>query len=74
MLVFIAMAIMSVFLLDRIEKYQYSTLGSNIDKVIAESNITETLGMYDDLEDQSSVIQHMFDDSWTSASLRRYPS
>ncbi len=66
MLVFIAMAIMSVFLLDRIEKYQYSTLGSNIDKVIAESNITETLGMYDDLEDQSSVIQHMFDDSWTS--------
>ena len=66
MLVFIAMAIMSVFLLDRIEKYQYSTLGSNIDKVITESNITETLGMYDDLEEQSSVIQHMFDDSWTS--------
>ena len=66
LLIFIAMAIVSAFLLDRIEKYQLSSLESNIDRIVSESNLVSSLGNYDDLAGHGEEIQQMFDDSWTA--------
>lgn len=56
LLVFIAMSIVSVYLMGRIESYQLSSLQQNIDSTVSESNLLETLGRYENLTDNESDI------------------
>ncbi len=57
LLVFIAMSIISVFLLNRIEDYQVSSLEQNIDNTVRESGLLNTLSGYDNLKDNETDIQ-----------------
>ena len=57
LLVFIAMSIVSVFLLNRIEDYQVSSLEQNIDNTVRESGLLNTLSGYDNLKDNEKDIQ-----------------
>ncbi|MBR5926527.1 MAG: hypothetical protein IKZ78_04120, partial [Firmicutes bacterium] len=57
LLVFIAMSIVSVYLMGRIENYQLSSLQQNIDSTVSESNLLETLGRYENLTDNESEIE-----------------
>ncbi len=57
LLVFIAMSIVSVFLLNRIEDYQISSLAQNIDNTVRESGLLDTLSGYDDLKENEIDIQ-----------------
>lgn len=66
MLVFIAMTIVSVFLIDRIESYQMSSLRDNITNTVRGSNLLSFLESFDPLKDHSGEIQQALDDSWTS--------
>ncbi len=66
MLVFIAMTIVSVFLMDRIESYQMDSLRSNLTKTISESNLQRSLGNYDSLTKSSAEIQTMISGNWTT--------
>ena len=67
MLVFIAMTIVSVFLLDRIEDYQIASLRDNTRNTVRESNLLDSLGNYDSLEESSQRIQQMLDSGWTGS-------
>lgn len=67
MLVFIAMTIVSVFLLGRIEDYQLASLRDNTKNTVRESNLLDSLGNYDSLEDSSQRIQQMLDAGWTGS-------
>ena len=66
MLVFIAMTIVSVFLIGRIEDYQLSSLTENITNTVNESNLLTSLGNYDELTPASEDIQKMLAESWTA--------
>lgn len=66
MLVFIAMTIVSVFLIERIETYQINALRDNISNTVSGSNLLSYLGSFDSLEENSQEIQQALDDSWTS--------
>ena len=57
LLVFIAMSIISVFLLNRIEDYQVSSLEQNIDNTVRESGLLNTLSGYDNLKNNEKDIQ-----------------
>ncbi len=57
LLIFIAMSIVSVFLLNRTEAYQISSLQQNIEGVVRESGLLETLAGYDELAENSEEIQ-----------------
>lgn len=57
LLVFIAMSIVSVFLLNRTEAYQLSSLQQNIEGVVRESGLLEALSAYDDLDEHRDDIQ-----------------
>ncbi|MDO5441194.1 MAG: ATP-binding protein [Bacillota bacterium] len=57
MLVFVAMSIVSVFLLNQIEDYQFSSLQQNIDNTVNESGLIKTLESYDDLTQSQEEIQ-----------------
>ncbi len=67
MLVFIAMTIVSVFLLDRIEVYQLASLRDNIKNTVSESNLLDSLGNYGSLKDNASRIQQVLDSGWTGS-------
>ena len=49
MLFFAVLSLVSVFLVNRIEQYQLSSLKENIAKTISESNLPSYLGAYDSL-------------------------
>jgi len=66
MLVFIAMTIVSVFLLDRMEDYQLSSLRDNMTKTVSESNLLTALGNYEDLAASSNDVQQMLDRNWNA--------
>ena len=65
-LVFIAMTVVSVFLVDRIEAYQMDSLEQNINNTISAGNLLESLGKYDDLNENGDEIQEMIGSSWSS--------
>ncbi len=65
MLVFIAMTIVSVFLLESIKDYQISSLKENITKTVSESNLISSLGNYDELTGHGDEISESFNASWT---------
>jgi len=66
-LVFIAMTVVSVFLLDRIEAYQINSLEDNITNTVNRSNLLTTLGRYDDLEENAGQVQSLISDSWSGS-------
>ncbi len=66
MLVFIAMTIVSVFLIDRIQSYQMGSLRDNITRTVSGSNLLSFLESFESLKDHAPEIQQALDDSWTS--------
>ena len=66
MLFFVVMSLVSVFLVNRIEQYQLSSLKENIAKTISESNLPSYLGAYDSLSSYGDDIQAVLDSSWSS--------
>ncbi|MBP5749757.1 MAG: HAMP domain-containing protein [Firmicutes bacterium] len=68
MLFFVVMTLVSVFLVNRIEQYQLSSLKENIAKTISESNLPSYLGAYDSLSSNGEEIQAVLDSSWSSFS------
>ncbi|MCQ2551956.1 MAG: cell wall metabolism sensor histidine kinase WalK [Clostridia bacterium] len=67
LLVFIAMTIVSVYLMGNIEKYQLNSLKQNIASNINESNLLSTLGRYDDLLLHKEEVSDILDASWISS-------
>lgn len=65
LLVFIAMTIVSVFLLDQMKSYQINSLKSNLTKTISESNLLTSLGKYTDLNQSQEEIQANLDENWS---------
>ena len=68
MLFFAVLSLVSVFLVNRIEQYQLSSLKENIAKTISESNLPSYLGAYDSLSSHGEEIQAVLDSSWSSFS------
>ena len=66
MLFFVVMTLVAVFLVNRIEQYQLSSLKENIAKTISESNLPSYLGAYDSLSSYGEEIQDVLDSSWSS--------
>ncbi|MCQ2560805.1 MAG: cell wall metabolism sensor histidine kinase WalK [Clostridia bacterium] len=66
MLFFVVMALVSVFLVNRIENYQLSSLKENITNTVTESNLPTSLGGYASLTPNSAQIQQTLDYSWSS--------
>ena len=67
MLVFIAMTIVSVFLMDRLEGYQINSLKSNIVSTVSGSNLLNSLGEYDELSEHGEEIRRSFNQSWSGS-------
>lgn len=68
MLFFAVMSLVSVYLVNRIEQYQLSSLKENIEKTISESNLRTSLGSYSSLSEHAGDIQAVLDASWSSFS------
>ncbi len=64
MLVFIAMTIVSSFLMDRLEDYQLSSLKNNITSTVNGSNLLNSLAQYDSFEDHREELLSSFEKSW----------
>ncbi|NCB42007.1 MAG: cell wall metabolism sensor histidine kinase WalK [Clostridia bacterium] len=67
LLVFIAMTIVSVFLLDQMKSYQITSLKENLTKTISESNLLTSLGKYADLNENTEEIQNSLNENWSSS-------
>lgn len=65
LLVFIAMTIVSVFLLDQMKNYQINSLKENLTKTISESNLLASLGKYTDLNEKADEIQNNLNENWS---------
>jgi len=65
LLVFIAMTIVSVYLLDNMKTYQMDSVRSNITGTIHESNLLTALGRYDELAPAAAEIQAHLDQNWS---------
>src|SRR5665647_389538 len=65
LLVFIAMTIVSVFLMDQMKTYQINSVKDNLTKTISESNLLTSLGKYDNLNENTLEIQNDLDESWS---------
>ncbi|MDD2294988.1 MAG: hypothetical protein PHW61_03575, partial [Eubacteriales bacterium] len=65
LLVFIAMTIVSVFLLDQMKTYQINAVRENLTKTIHESNLLTSLGRYENLADNTVEIQANLDENWS---------
>ncbi len=68
MLFFAVLSLVSVYLVNRIEQYQLSSLKENIAKTISESNLPSYLGAYDSISAHGEEIQAVLDSSWSSFS------
>ena len=64
LLVFIAMAIVSVYLMSSMEKLQLSSLKQNIESTVSESNLLSILGKYAPLSEPSDEVQSVLVESW----------
>ncbi len=65
LLVFIAMTIVSVYLLDQMKTYQIDAVRDNLTKTIHESNLLTSLGRYDSLAENTAEIQANLDANWS---------
>lgn len=68
LLVFIAFAIVSVYLMGSIENYQLTSLKQNIERNVSESNLLSTISRYDSLEGNQSDVQSVLEASWVGSS------
>ncbi|MCQ2552978.1 MAG: cell wall metabolism sensor histidine kinase WalK [Clostridia bacterium] len=68
MLIFIAMAIVSVYLMGSIERYQLNSLKQNIELNISESNLLSSLSRYDNLTVAEEGVQSVLEASWVGTS------
>lgn len=68
LLVFIAMAIVSVYLMGSIENYQLTSLKQNIERNVNESNLLSTLSRYEHLEENQNDVQSVLEASWVGSS------
>lgn len=68
MLIFIAMAIVSVYLMGSIESYQLNSLKQNIELNISESNLLSSLSRYDNLTVAEKGVQSVLEASWVGTS------
>ena len=64
LLVFIAMAIVSVYLMSSMEKLQLSSLKQNIESTVSESNLLSILSKYAPLSEPSDEVQSVLVESW----------
>lgn len=67
-LVFIAMTVVSVFLLDRIESYQKNSQKDNITNTVEHGGLLSSLGRYSSLDRNAAQIQDMIAGNWSSFS------
>lgn len=70
LLVFIAMAIVSVYLMGSMEKNQMSSLKQNIESSINESNLLSSLSNYEPLEKSSGQLSVLLEESWVGGSTQ----
>ncbi len=70
LLVFLAMAIVSVYLLSNIEKYQLSSQKQNIENTVSESNLLNVLAKYDPLADYPEEIGSLLESAWVGGSMQ----
>ncbi len=67
LLVFVAMSVLSVFLLQRMEDDQLSALRTNITRTVRESGILGSLDVYPSLSDGAASVQELLNDSWAGS-------
>ncbi len=65
LLVFIAMTIVSVYLLDKMKTYQMDSVSGNVTGTIHESKLLTALGRYSDLSGEAAAIQEHLDSNWS---------
>lgn len=70
LLVFIAMAIVSVYLMSNMETNQLASLKQNIESSINQSNLLSTLSNYEPLDQNSNELSVLLEDSWAGGSTQ----
>lgn len=70
LLIFLAMAIVSVYLLSNIEKYQLDSQKQNIENTVSESNLLSVLAKYDPLTDYPEEIASLLESAWIGGSMQ----
>lgn len=70
LLVFIAMAIVSVYLMSNMETNQLASLKQNIESSINQSNLLSTLSNYEPLDQNSDALSVLLEDSWAGGSTQ----
>ena len=69
-LVFIAMTIVSVYIIGNIEDYQLRSLKQNIETTLNEGSLLSTLGKYNPIGSSRDEIQRIIDGAWTGVSTQ----
>lgn len=64
LLVFIAMTIVSVFIINQLEAYQLNSMRKNLTKAVQDTNLLTSLAEYDNLMDHQEEIQKSIDNGW----------
>lgn len=64
LLVFIALTIVSVFIINQLEAYQLNSLRTNLTRAVNETNLLTSLAQYDNLMDHQAEIQKSIDEGW----------
>ncbi len=70
LLVFIAMAIVSVYLMSSMETNQLASLKQNIESSINQSNLLSTLSNYEPLDQNSGGLSVLLEESWAGGSTQ----
>lgn len=66
LLVFVALSVISVYLLRSTEDYQLGQVQENIEKTLSQSGLVEKLGNIEDPEADAEFAQELLDSSWPS--------
>lgn len=64
LLVFIALTIVSVFIINQLEAYQLNSLRDNLARAVNETNLLTSLAQYDELMEHQEEIQQSIDEGW----------
>lgn len=64
LLVFIAMTIVSVFIINQLEAYQLNSMRDNLKKTVSDIGILTSFAEYDDLMEYQDEIQKSIDEVW----------
>lgn len=66
LLVFVALAVISVYLLRSTEDYQIGAVQENIGKTLSQSGLLENLSGFENVDENAEEIQQLLDSSWPS--------